>query len=205
MSDTIFHSRPGFWDRVASALHELNPLSRQGPSAHAPKPDGLRNGADAAISADWKRCADRHVSISVMLIEIDGYAELRRGHGTEVATRRLVRVAELVRSHIPASSRIVQLSGSGRLVATLPDGPILLARMAAEKIRREALGTIPATSRKAGDSVTIGVAAANPAEAGHRELLDGAVLALGRAVDRGRNRVDSIDLRSELARMAMVG
>ena len=199
MSDAIAEPRQGFWDRVASALHELNPLTRQGFEAPA------RKAPEAAISADWARCADRHVSISVMLIEIDGYAELRREQGTEVAARRLLRVAELVRSHIPSTSRIVQLATSGRLVATLPDGPILLARMAAEKIRREALGTIPAASRKAGDSISIGVAAANPAEAGHRELLDGAVLALGRAIDRGRNRVDSIDLRSERARMTRVG
>ena len=219
MFDAAGEPRPGFWDRVATALQELNPLTRPLTSPltrpltrrelaapGAPSlPARAWKGAEAVIAADWTRCAERQVSISVMLIEIDFFSDLRREQGGVVATRRLLRVAELVRSHLPSTSRIVQLTGSSRLVATLPDGPILLARLAAEKIRRAALVTIPEVSRKAGDSLSIGVAAANPAEAGHRELLDGGVLALGRAVARGRNRVDSIDLRSELMRMAKAG
>ncbi len=196
---TAARTAGAFWAKVRAALAETTAQGRRpaGPGgvwsdraeasgAGVGMGRGVRRHSTAALAADWQACADRGLSMSVLLIEIDGFAALAM-KDRDAASGLLAKITDTVRHAVPPRCRLVREDATGQIIVTVPDGPILMARMYAQNLRREAEGLA---------RLSIGIAAANPAACAEGALLDAAALALSRAVERGRDQVVTVDLRA---------
>lgn len=137
--------------------------------------------------------AQRHQRpLSLLALELDGFAALEAQWGRAVGEQVLQRVArqlETSRRHGDLPARL----GGAEFALLLPETPLARALEAAERIR-EAIENAPlmlADSHLVGFTVSVGVAQLRPDDTGLPGLIDLADAALRRAQAAGGNRVQA--------------
>ena len=207
MTDAMIDKDIGepFWSRVRGALEALRPAPRADAltddlpaMARAigkrPKP-GLR--IEQELANGWTSAATRHVSLSLLVIEIDRMQDYLSAYGKPAADDCVASVMQAVADMLPRDSDVCLRWGASTFVVVLPDLPVLMARSSAAKmhdgVRR--LGLEHKESHAGTVTVSIGLAVNNPRGAYDRKLFQTALEALKKAQRKGIGRLETIDLR----------
>ena len=194
-----------FWLRVRHALDALRPAPRaDGPGGDLPamaraigkrpKP-GLR--IEQEMANGWTRAAGQHVSLSLLVIEIDAMQDYLATYGKPAADDCAASVMQAVTDMLPRDSDVCLRWGAATFVLVLPDLPVLMARASATKmhdaVRR--LGLEHKESHAGTVTVSMGLAVSNPRGNYDRKLFRAALEALKKAQRKGLARIETIDLR----------
>lgn len=126
--------------------------------------------------------------LSLAVIDVDHFKSINDEHGHETGDLVLERVAEALRQNVRASDFVARIGGE-EFAMILPETQLHEAVVVSEKIRRAISsphsGDIPRTT------VSVGVSSIPHSHfTSRREMLRSSDLALYRAKDRGRDRVE---------------
>lgn len=129
------------------------------------------------------------LSVSLLMIGVDGLPEVRRRFGAEMADRVLRIVATTLRNRLRGSDCLVWLT-SGRFVVLLPETSVLAASGVAQRLRSQ-VEALPLTriDPQLEVSVAIGVAATEMTGRAAEPLFSASEWALQQAAARGGNCV----------------
>ena len=162
----------------------------------------------AYTRATFAEIAERELSrarraghpLSILLVDIDHFAEAARTHGARFAEEVLKRFAEIVREALRKEDMIVRF-GMGQFLLLLPDVPGPGAVVVAGRIRRELeLENFEYEGERVPITVSAGVAARlDEGPESIDSLLARATDALALAQKRGRNRVVALSLGRSIA------
>jgi diguanylate cyclase (GGDEF)-like protein len=158
--------------------------------------------------ASFREIAEREFSrarragqpLSLILVEVDGFAEHVEQHGAQFGDAVLRRFSEIVREALRKEDMVVRF-GAAQLLVVLPDIPGPGAVVVAGRIRREVEEEI-FVSGDAHAPVTVSAGLAARLDEGPESvdsLLTRAGEALALAQRRGRNRVVALSLGRSLA------
>jgi diguanylate cyclase (GGDEF)-like protein len=209
MSDTAIAKDNGepFWMRVRMALGAMRPVRQQrervpayGQAAIA-RTLGMRQRLGAMIEEElalaWSRSAQRKVSLSLLVIEIDRMKEYFSVYGKPATDDATNVVLSAVRQALPRPEDKCLRLGRSSFVVVMPDYPALMARAAAQKISLAIRDEAIAHKESHAGIVTasIGIAVTNPQGEFDRKFFEAAAEALARGQRRGLNRIETVDLR----------
>lgn len=194
-----------FWNRVRHALAALRPQKREklpayGQAAIA-RSIGMkpRLGAriDEELAAGWRSAAGRNVSLSLVVVEIDRFADYFTAYGRGATEDCLAAVQQAITETLPRPGDSCLRLGRAGFVIVLPDLPVLMARATAERIADavRAQGLAHKESHAGIVTVSQGLAVANPAGHYDRKFFEAAAEALKKAQRRGMGRIEAVDLR----------
>lgn len=191
--------RPGWVARAWRAASPVLHFARSEPGADDAETSALpsRWALEAILVAEWARAVFDKAPLSLMALEIDGFADYAAQYGQRAAAECLTRVGSGLDANLGRSTGVSARLEGARFAVLLPNCSHTVARAAAQ---HAALGVytqrIPhAGSAHASVTVSIGVVTANPAAAIRDTLLEAAESALDRARRRGSNRIEAEDLR----------
>lgn len=211
---TIKDDNAPLWARVRMALGAMVPARQPrervpayGQAAIA-RSLGMRQRLGAAIEEElglaWTRSAERKVSLSLLVIEIDRINEYFSAYGKPATDDCTLAAMQAVRSVMPRSDDNCLRLGRACFVVVMADYPALMARAAAQKIalaiREEAIAH--KESHAGIVTASIGVAVVNPAGNYDKRFFEAAAEALKKAQRRGLNRIEAVDLRATQDRKA---
>lgn len=212
MTDTAISKEPGepFWMRVRAALGAMRPAQQERAPAYGQaaiarsmgiKPRlGLR--IEEELHQGWNQAAGRRVSMSLIVIEIDRFADYFTAYGRDNADDCLLAVMQAITDALPRAGDSCLRLGPASFVIVLPDLPALMARATAAKIAdavREL--AMPHKESHAGIvTLSMGLAVTNPHGGYDRKFFEAAAEALKKAQRRGMGRMEGVDLRPALER-----
>lgn len=199
-----------FWNRVRAALGVLNPARQDrapgyGQAAIA-RSMGIRPKLGARIEDElaqgWAHAASRRVSMSLLVIEIDRFAEYFTAYGRGQTEECLLSVMQAIDDTLPREGDTCLRMGRATFVIVMPDLPVLMARAVAGKIADAVRGlALPHKESHAGSvTVSMGLAVTNPQGGYDRKFFEAAAEALKKAQRRGMGRLEGVDLRPALDR-----
>lgn len=212
MTDTAITKEQAepFWTRVRAALGALRPVRQERASAYGKaaiaRSMGMKPRLGARIEEElshgWSQSAARRVSISLMVIEIDRFADYFAAYGRAEADQCLQTVMEVITSALPRAGDSCLRLGAAGFVVVLPDLPALMARAIAAKIAEATRDlAMPHKESHAGIvTLSMGLAVTNPHGAYDRKFFEAAAEALKKARRRGMGRIEGVDLRPALER-----
>lgn len=201
MNRVTMSGSDGFWARVRTALgggkiaepaygHAEIATTPNGKPKPARVNDELRQG--------WDVAAHRKVSLCVMALEIDRYAEYVTAYGRDAADDCIETLFATISGLLTHDSHRCIRSGRAGLTLVLPDMPVLMARELARKIaiavRRQGLSN--RESHAGHVTLGIGLAVINPHGKVDRLVTTAAEKALRKAQKRGLARLEVADLRT---------
>ena len=209
MSDTFLvkDENDALWTRIRAALMAVRPGGRQereppyGTAAIA-RALGMRaplaGRIEEALARAWGHCAERKVTLSLLVVGIDRFKDLHLVYDKDGIDHELRRVEKALRKAMAGTSGECLRHGRGEFVVMLPDCPVLLARNLAAKLLRNVQGLgIPHKESHAGVlTAAAGLAAVNPAGNLDYRVFEAAADALARAQRRGLGRIEMVDLRA---------
>ena len=207
MTDTVIDKdiAEPFWSRVRGALDALRPGMRTGLTPHdmpaIARAIGKRPKTgpviDEALATGWASAATRHVSLSLLVIEIDRLNDYLTAYGKPAADDCADRVMQAVADLLPRPADICLRWGAATFVVVLPDLPVLMARASALKIHEAVrhLGLEHKESHAGTVTVSIGLSVNNPRGHFDRKFFNAALDALKKAQRKGLGRLEIIDLR----------
>lgn len=207
MTETVIekHSDEALWPRVRAALAGLRPAAGLRETAYEqpalPRAMGMRpklgERIDEELAKGWSAAAARKVSLSLLVIEIDGLSDYFSAYGKEAADDCVTSVMGAITGMLPRADDCCLRWGATSLVIVLPDLPVLLARASAAKmhdaVRR--LGLVNKESHAGLVTVSMGLAVGNPRGGYDKKFFATALEALKKAQRRGLGRLETIDLR----------
>lgn len=194
------------WTRVRTALEAMRPGGRKdrepayGRAAIA-RTLGMRTRLgeriEDALEEAWAHCAERRVTLSLLLIGIDRFKDLHLVYERGIIERELKAVETTLRKGLPRAGDACLRHGRSNFLVVLPDYPVLLAKTLAGKLLGEVRGlAIPHKESHAGIMTAgAGLVAINPQANPDRKLFEAAADALERAQRRGLGRIEAVDLR----------
>ena len=199
-----------FWTRVRAALGALRPVRQERAPAYGQaaiaRSMGMKQRLGARIeeelSRGWSQSAARRVSMSLVVIEIDRFADYFAAYGRAEADQCLQTVMEVITSALPRAGDSCLRLGAAGFVVVLPDLPALMARAIAAKIAEAVRDlAMPHKESHAGIvTLSMGLAVTNPHGAYDRKFFEAAAEALKKARRRGMGRIEGVDLRPALER-----
>lgn len=202
MNRVTMSGNDGLWARIRTALARgadvPEPAYGQPAIARNPnKKPRLAQRIDEELRRGWSHCAERNVSLCVLALEIDRYAEYFAAYGREAVEECVESIEETVQAQLSRETDICLRSGQTGFVLVLPDMPALMARELASRIaaalRRQG---IPNRESHAGQvTLSTGIAVVNPQGKLDREVLKAAAQAVKKAQRRGLARLEVMDLR----------
>lgn len=207
MIDTVIDKNPAepFWSRVRTALGALRPTTRDAqPDSSQPviaRAMGMRPKLaapiEAALVGGWTSAAAGHVSLSLLVIEIDRMHDYLGAYGKPAADDCVGSVMRAIAQNLPRPGDVCLLWGTATFVIVLPDLPVLMARASAAKIHDAIrhLGLAHKESHVGGVTVSMGLAVSNPRGNYDRKFFQTGLDALKKAQRKGLGRVETIDLR----------
>ncbi len=200
-----------FWGRVRIALGALRqhqpaePTPAYGQDALARslgiKPR-LGSQLEDELTEAWLSSGAKKVSLSLLVIELDRFVDYARIYGRDRAEACLKSVFATIGATLPRQQDQCFRLGRNQFVVVLPDYPVLMARVAAQKIAAAVNEEAIAHKDSHAGVVTVstGVAVSNPTGPLDRRFFEAAIGALAKAQRRGLNRIESIDLRKAKTR-----
>ncbi|WEJ57595.1 diguanylate cyclase [Devosia sp. FJ2-5-3] len=189
------------WARIR-ALLQLTPAGR----AYAGI--GLRSGQNRPLDEEMRRCwalaAERHVSLCVMTLEIDCFAEYLAAYGRDASEDCMDALEGAIRSIVGAEEARCLRMGQAGFVLILPDLPVLMARSLAGKIMKAVRleGLVNKESHAGIVTLGCGIAVVNPQGAFEPNVIEAAMATLRRAQRHGLSRIETADLRGGEIRTA---
>jgi diguanylate cyclase (GGDEF)-like protein len=212
MTDTAISKEQGepFWTRVRAALGAMRPVRQERAPAYGQaaiaRSIGIKPKLGARIEEElhhgWTHSAARRVSMSLMVIEIDRFADYFAAYGRAEADHCLLAVMQAISDVLPRDGDTCLRLGPASFVIALPDQPALMARATATKIAdavREL--AMPHKESHAGIvTLSMGLAVTNPHGHYDRKFFEAAAEALKKAQRRGMGRMEGVDLRPALER-----
>ena len=199
-----------FWTRVRAALGALRPVRQERAPAYGKaaiaRSMGMKQRLGARIEEElshgWSQSAARRVSISLVVIEIDRFADYFAAYGRAEADQCLQTVMEVITSALPRAGDSCLRLGAAGFVVVLPDLPALMARAIAAKIAEAVRDlAMPHKESHAGIvTLSMGLAVTNPHGGYDRKFFEAAAEALKKARRRGMGRIEGVDLRPALER-----
>src|SRR5215217_5427843 len=203
------HSEP-FWTRVRAALGVMRPVRQERAPAYGQaamartigmKPK-LGARIDDELSQGWSHAAARRVSMSLLVIEIDRFADYFTGYGRSQTDECLMAVMQSITDALPREGDTCLRLGRATFVMVLPDLPALMARATAAKIAETIRAlALPHKESHAGIvTVSMGLAVTNPQGNYDKKFFEAAAEALKKAQRKGMGRMEGVDLRPALER-----
>jgi len=160
--------------------------------------DGLtglsnRRYFDEFLSAEWRRAQRENTEVSLLMIDVDYFKPYNDTYGHVAGDNVLRSVATTIRREVSQPRDLVARFGGEEFAVVLPGAGSALARLLAEKMRRDVAGLeLPHMGSAVSEHLTIsvGVATLTPGEGlAETALIEEADAALYRAKREGRNRV----------------
>ena len=207
MTDTAIAKETAepFWTRVRMALGGLRPVQKERMPAYGQaaiaRSMGMkpRLGAriDEELAAGWSNAAARHVSISLLVIEIDRMTDYFNAYGRGYTDDCVLAVMRAVTDALPRGGDTCLRLGRATFVIVLPDLPVLMARACAAKITDAVRQlNLPHKESHAGIiTVSMGLAVSNPHGGYDKRFFETAAEALKKAQRKGLGRIEAVDLR----------
>ncbi|MGV8832895.1 MAG: diguanylate cyclase domain-containing protein [Devosia sp.] len=194
-----------FWSRVRGALGALRAAPQAEQSAYGQpaiaRAIGMRPKLDAVITEElargWASAAGRHVSLSLLVIELDCMNDYMTAYGRAAADDCTASVLQAITANLPREADTCLRWGTATFVLVLPDLPVLMARASAAKINDAVrhLGLAHKESHAGAVTVSMGLAVNNPRGVYDKKFFNIAMDALKKAQRKGLGRVETIDLR----------
>ena len=202
MNRVTMSGSEGLWARIRAALAR-DAEAHEPPYGHAAiarnpnKKSRLAQRIDEELRRGWNHCSERNVSLCVLALEIDGYAEFFATYGREAVEVSFDSLEAIIGAQLARETDICLRNGQTGFVLVLPDMPALMARELASRIaaalRREG---IPNRESHAGQvTLSTGIAVVNPQGKLDRSVLNSASQAVKKAQRRGLARLEVMDLR----------
>lgn len=160
--------------------------------------DGLtglsnRRYFDEFLGAEWRRAQRENTEVSLLMIDVDYFKPYNDTYGHVAGDNVLRSVATTIRREVSQPRDLVARFGGEEFAVVLPGAGSALARLLAEKMRRDVAGLeLPHMGSAVSEHLTIsvGVATLTPGEGlAETALIEEADAALYRAKREGRNRV----------------
>ena len=199
-----------FWTRVRAALGALRPVRQERAPAYGKaaiaRSMGMKPRLGARIEEElshgWSQSAAQRVSMSLVVIEIDRFADYFAAYGRAEADQCLQSVMEAITNALPRAGDTCLKLGAAGFVVVLPDLPALMARAIAAKIAEAVRDlAMPHKESHAGIvTLSMGLAVTNPHGGYDRKFFEAAAEALKKAQRRGMGRLEGVDLRPALER-----
>lgn len=199
-----------FWTRVRTALNALRPAPQERMPAYGQaaiaRSMGIRPKLGQRIEDEllqgWSHAAARHVSLSLLVIEIDRFADYFTAYGKTEADHCLLAVMHAIAEALPRQGDNCLRLGNAGFVVVLPDLPALMARATATKIIDAVrLMNMPHKESHAGTvTLSMGLAVTNPRGGYDRRFFEAGAEALKKAQRKGLGRMEGVDLRPALER-----
>lgn len=160
--------------------------------------DGLtglhnRRYLDSHLGALFEEAKLRQRTVSALLLDIDRFKTINDTYGHDAGDEVLRAFADRIRTHTRGID-IVARYGGEEIMIILPDADLDGGHLIAERIRERIEATpflIQKGTRTVAVTVSIGVSARRADDADAAAMIKRADLALYRAKDSGRNRVES--------------
>ncbi len=207
MTDLASNERgDDFWGRVRMALGALRPggevaMARLGEGPFG-RPAGLQSALtpriEEELSDSWRRAAARHATMSLLVIEIDRMSEFLVIYGKDATDRCVRQVMQAIADALPRDGDLCLRMGRASFVVALPDFPLVRARTSAGQIA-EAIRKLAVAHKESHAgivTVSMGLAAINPAGDYRESLFEAAHGALKKAKRKGLGRLQAVDLRT---------
>lgn len=196
-----------FWARVRAALvggrQERPPAYGQAAIARS---FGMKPKLGARIEDElvqgWNRSASRRVSLSLLVVEIDRFADYFTAYGKTQADHCILSVMRAIAESLPRDGDSCLRLGRASFVIVLPDLPALMARATAAKIAESVrkLGLPHKESHAGMVTIGVGLAVTNPQNHYDKKFFETAAEALKKARRKGMGRMEGVDLRPALER-----
>src|SRR5690606_19270708 len=135
MTTTDLSQADGFWAKIR-ALLQLAPIGRTHAYAALGSSAGQNRPLDEELRRCWALAAERHVSLCVMSLEIDCFAEYLAAYGRDAAEDCMETLEGAIRSVLGTDEAKCLRMGQSGFVVILPDLPLLMARSLAGKIMK---------------------------------------------------------------------
>lgn len=205
MNKVTMSGNDGLWARIRAALSRDAREPAYGQAAIARNPNKkprLAQRIDEEMRRAWAYAAERNVSLCVLTLEMDGYAEYFAAYGREAVEDCIGTLEGAITALLPRQTDHCLRNGRAGFVLVLPDMPALMARELASRIavaiRHQGL---PNRESHAGQvTMSTGIAVANPQGGLDRSVLDAAQQAVKKAQRRGLARLEVVDLRGRAER-----
>lgn len=194
-----------FWTRVRAALGMMRPVAQERVPAYGQaaiarsigmKPKlGVR--IEEELAQGWTHAAARHVSLSLLVIEIDRFADYFTAYGKGEADHCLLAVMQAITAALPREGDTCLRLGQAGFVIVLSDMPALMARATAGKIA-EAVRHLSLAHKESHAGIitlSMGLAVTNPRGGYDRKFFEAGAEALKKAQRRGMGRIEGVDLR----------
>ena len=207
MSDTatIKDQNEPFWNRVRAAANMLRPAPRERVPAYGQaaiarsigmKPK-LGTRIEEELARGWTHAAGRHVSLSLLVIEIDRFTDYVTAYGRGQADQCLLSVMQAIADALPRQDDTCLRLGNAGFVIVLPDMPALMARATAGKIAEtmRQLAIAHKESHAGVVTLSMGLAVTNPRGGYDKKFFEAGAEALKKARRRGMGRMEGVDLR----------
>jgi diguanylate cyclase (GGDEF)-like protein len=204
---TVKDQTEPFWNRVRQAVLGSRPLHQEKPMGYGQaamaRSLGLRpklgNEIDQGMIAGWNAARERHVSLSLVVIEVDRFADYFAAYGKDQSDNLMNDLQAAINECLPRPSDVSLRMGRSGFVLVFPDLPALMARATAAKINDtvKRLALAHKESHAGVVTLSMGVAVTNPQGPYDKKFFEAGAETLKRAQRKGIGRIEGVDLRSE--------
>jgi diguanylate cyclase (GGDEF)-like protein len=202
---TVSATAEPFWTRVRAALGALSPVrSERGPAygqAAIARSIGIKPKLGQLIEDElvhgWANAAGRHVSLGLLVIEIDRSTDYFAAYGKQSTDDCVLAVMQAITDVLPRSGDTCLRLGRAGFVVVLPDLPGLMARATAHKIT-EAVRRLSLAHKESHAgivTVSLGLAVTNPRGSYDKKFFEAGAETLKKAQRKGIGRLEAVDLR----------
>ncbi len=183
-------------ERLTTTLNEREEFRRQ--LAHEASHDGLtmlpnRNAILGRLDAALARAARSETSIALLFLDLDDFKSVNDVHGHAAGDAFLRSIAERIGMAVRRGDQVGRIGGDEFVVVAEPVADLDTAIELAERIRAAVAEPLSIAGAPIEPSISIGVAMADGVGLTAEEIVRDADLAVYRAKDLGRNRVEVCD------------
>ncbi|MEG9432833.1 GGDEF domain-containing protein [Terriglobus sp. ADX1] len=166
--------------------------------------DGLtgipnRRSFNDTLDREWRLSARTSRTLGILMIDIDHFKTLNDTYGHDVGDEVLSDVARVLQQGLPRTGDFVARYGGEEFAAILPGATFAGMEAVADRLRRAMHGLAVENSISSTPKITVSIGAALgrfESTAAAQSLVKAADMALYRAKDAGRDRIECIDLNS---------